>query len=74
MPEKRIAKPLVWLNNRKPPFMESEEKGVLTSEHIEYAVKQMSYTGLQLCAAGYLLCMSKLNLSPKEICRYMEEA
>lgn len=74
MSEKRIAKPLVWLNNRKPPFMESEEKGVLTSEHIEYAVKQMSYTGLQLCAAGYLLAMTKLKLSPAEISKYLEEA
>lgn len=71
MPE---CKPSVWLNGRKPEFMESMERDFLTGEYIRKAVASMSYQGLQLCAAGYLLAMTKLHIPPAEICRLMEEA
>lgn len=57
----------LWLNGRKPPYMESGEPGSLTQDHIAHAVNSMTYQGLQMCAAGYLLAMQKVGWSPREI-------
>lgn len=51
--------------------MDSEEKD-LNGEKVLYAVKNMSFLGLQNMACLGLLFMSKF-LSPAEICRFIEE-
>lgn len=61
----------IFKNGMKPPFMDSEERD-LNKEKVLYAVKNMSYVGLQNMACLGLLFMGKF-LSPAEICRYIEE-
>lgn len=60
----------IWKNNRKPPFMDSEEMD-LNPEKVEYAVRNMSYSGLQAMAVYGLLLLGKFK-SPAEICRDLE--
>lgn len=62
----------VWLNARKPPYMDGTESHALTEDHILHAVKSMSYEGLQLCAIGYLLVMNRMGLSPADISAGLE--
>lgn len=56
--------------DRKPPYMESEEID-LNPEKVEYAVRNMSYVGLQAFATYGLLMLGKIK-SPAEICRDLE--
>ena len=64
----------VWKPERKPSYMDSKEKDFLTGDYIKKAVMNLSYEGLQLCAAGYFLAMTKLHVSPAEICQLLEES
>lgn len=57
----------LWLNGRKPAYMDSVEKNSLTNDNVTQAVNSMTYQGLQMCAAGYLLAMQKVGWSPREI-------
>ena len=63
----------VFLNGKTPPFFESDVPD-LNEKKIQYAVNNMHYVGLQMCAAGYLLIMTKMGHSPKEIKQMLEEA
>lgn len=67
MPE---IKPVIW--KQKPEFMNKTER--LTAEEIEEAVKQLTTTGLELCAAGYFLSMTALRIAPAEISQLLEVA
>lgn len=60
----------IWKNGRKPPFMDSGEQD-LDAQKIHYAVRNMSYGGLQAMAAYGLLALARLK-SPAEICRDIE--
>lgn len=60
----------LFKNGRKPPYMESEEID-LNPEKVEFAVRNMSYVGLQAFAAYGLLMLGKFK-SPAEICRDLE--
>lgn len=57
----------LFKNGRKPPYMESEEID-LNPEKVEFAVRNMSFVGLQAFAAYGLLMLGKFK-SPAEICR-----
>ncbi len=57
----------IWKNGRKPPFMDSKEID-LNADKAFYAVKNLSYVGLQAMALYGLLILSKFK-SPEEICR-----
>lgn len=61
---------ILFKNGRKPPYMESEEID-LNPEKVEFAVRNMSYVGLQAFAAYGLLMLGKFK-SPAEICRDLE--
>lgn len=61
----------IWLNGKKPPFMDSEEKGDMNAEKILYAVSHMSYQGLQCMAVYGLLWAGKFE-SAAGICRDLE--
>lgn len=67
MPE---IKPEVW--KKKPEFMNKTEK--LTAEEIKEAVKQLTTTGLELCAAGYFLSMTAVGIAPREAAKLVEDA
>lgn len=60
----------LFKNGRKPPYMESEEID-LNPDKVEFAVRNMSYVGLQAFAAYGLLMLGKIK-SPAEICRDLE--
>ena len=62
----------LWLNGRKPPYMDSIEAESLTLDHITHAVNSMTHGALQMCAAGYLLAMQKLGWTPREISAALE--
>ena len=61
----------IFKNGRKPPFMDSEERD-LNAQKIFFAVKQMTYEGLQDMSIYGLLALAKFK-SPAEICRDIEE-
>lgn len=60
----------LFKNGKKPPYMDSEEKD-LNPDKVHYAVRNMSYSGLQAMAAYGLLLLGKF-MSPAEICRDLE--
>lgn len=62
----------LWLNGRKPAYMDSVEKNSLTHDNVAQAVNSMTYQGLQVCAAGYLMAMQRCGWSPKEIAEAVE--
>lgn len=61
---------ILFKNGRKPPYMESEEID-MNADKALFAVKNMSYVGLQAFAAYGLLMLGKIK-SPAEICRDLE--
>lgn len=65
MPE---IKPVIW--KQKPEFMNKTEK--LTAKEIKEAVKQLTTTGLELCAAGYFLSMTALRIAPADVAKLLE--
>ena len=60
----------IWLNGREKAFMYSENK--LTHGEVQQAVNSMTYQGLQLAAASFLLLCQKIGLSPKETMGVLE--
>ena len=60
----------IWLNGREKAFMYSENK--LTHDDVQQAVNSMTYQGLQLAAASFLLLCQKIGLSPKDMMEILE--
>ena len=60
----------IWLNGREKAFMYSENK--LTHDDVQQAVNSMTYQGLQLAAASFLLLCQKIGLSPKDTMEILE--
>ena len=60
----------IWLNGREKAFMYSENK--ITHDNVQQAVNSMTYQGLQLAAASFLLLCQKIGLSPKETMGVLE--
>lgn len=63
-------KPEIW--KQKPDFMSRAEQ--LTPEEMRTAAMQLSPVGLELCAAGFFLTMTKLNYTPEQIAKALEES
>ena len=60
----------IWLNGREKAFMYSENK--LTHDNVQQAVNSMTYQGLQLAVASFLLLCQKIGLSPIETMKMLE--
>lgn len=60
----------IFKNGRKPPFMESNEIDI-NADKVFFAVRNMSFVGLQAMAAYGLLMLGKFK-SPAEICSDLE--
>ncbi len=60
----------IWLNGREKAFMYSENK--LTHDNVQQAVNSMTYQGLQLAAASFLLLCQKIGLTPKDTMEILE--
>ena len=63
----------LFLNERRPPYMESTEYITLTLEQIRHAVLSMSYSGRTVAAAAAILLLNRQGLSPAEIIKALEE-
>ena len=60
----------IWKNGRKATFMYSENK--LRHDDVQQAVNSMTYQGLQLATASFLLLCQKIGLSPKDTMEILE--
>ncbi len=60
----------IWLNGRKKAFMYGKNK--LTPEQVRQAVNSMTYQGLQVATASFLLQCQKIGFSPKETMGILE--
>ena len=63
----------LFLNERRPPYMESTEYITLTLEQIRHAVLSMSFSGRTVAAAVAILLLNRQGLSPAEIIEALEE-
>ena len=63
----------LFLNERRPPYMESKEYITLTLEQIRHAVLSMSFSGGTVAAAAAILLLNRQGLSPAEIIKALEE-
>ena len=57
----------LFLNERRPPYMESTEHITLTLEQIRHAVLSMSFSGRTVAAAAAILLLNRQGLSPAQI-------
>nr|DAU27595.1 MAG TPA: hypothetical protein [Caudoviricetes sp.] len=62
----------VWLNGRKPPYMDSPAHD-MNADKALYAVKNMTRDGLQLSAAGCLLFRQRLGFPPADMTAAIED-
>lgn len=60
----------IWKNGRKATFMYGENK--LRHDDVQQAVNSMTFCGLQIAAASFLLMCQKLGLSPKDTMEILE--
>ena len=60
----------IWKNGRKPTFLYSKNK--LTHEDVQEAANSMTFCGLQIAAASFLLLCQKIGLSPIETMKMLE--
>ncbi len=63
----------IWLNGRKPPYMESCEPD-MNPDKARHAVRSMTYEGMQMAAAGYLLAMNAVGQTPAQMTAMLEDA
>lgn len=57
-------------NGRRTTYMYSEKQS--SHEDVQQAVNNMSFCGLQIAAASFLLLCQKIGLSPKETMEILE--
>lgn len=60
----------IWLNGREKAFMYGKNK--ITHEQVQQAVNSMTYQGLQVAAASFLLLCQSIGLSPKDTMGILE--
>lgn len=60
----------IWKNGRKATFMYSKRQ--ISHEEVQQAVNSMSFCGLQVAAASFLLLCQQIGLSPKETMEILE--
>lgn len=60
----------IWLNGREKAFMYSKNK--LKPGEVQEAVNSMTYQGLQVAAASFLVLCQKIGLTPKETMEILE--
>lgn len=63
----------LFLNQRRPPYMESTEYIKLTLDQIRHAVLSMTVAGRTYAAATAILLLNRQGLSPAEIIKTLEE-
>ncbi len=69
MPKSKIK----IFKGRKIPEVMNRTEGTLTNEEILEVIPAMTYEGLQLCAAGFLVASIKLKMTPAEVLAGLQE-
>lgn len=60
----------IWKNGRKATFMYGENK--LRHDDVQQAGNSMTFCGLQVAAASFLLLCQEIGLSPKDTMEILE--
>ena len=63
---------MVWLNGRKPPYMEAVDPVPLTKEQVAHAACCLSYEGARIAAAAFFMLANRQGLSPMDISKVIE--
>lgn len=64
---------MVFKNGKKPKWF-SPDVEKLDEQQICETVNNLSYCGLQICAAGFFLAMRAMKIKPKDILEVIESA
>lgn len=57
----------IFLNDRKPPYMEGDEYIKLSAGQIAHAVNSLNYAGKEAAATVALMILNRLGLTPAQI-------
>lgn len=62
----------IFLNGRKPPYMEGGEYIKLSAGQISHAVNSLNYTGKEAASAVAIMTLNLLGLTPAQITSLLE--
>ena len=57
----------IFLNGKKPPYMEGDEYIKLSAGQISHAVNSLNYAGKEAAATVALMILNHLGLTPAQI-------
>ena len=57
----------IFLNEKKPPYMEETEYIKLSAGQISHAVNSLNYAGKEAAATVALMILNRLGLTPAQI-------
>ena len=57
----------IFLNGKKPPYMEGDEYIKLSAGQISYAVSSLNYAGKEAAAVVAIMMLNRLGLTPAQI-------
>ena len=57
----------IFLNDRKPPYMEETEYIKLSAGQISHAVSSLNYAGKEAAAVVAIMMLNRLGLTPAQI-------
>ena len=62
----------IFLNGKKPPYMEGTEYIKLSAGQISYAVNSFNYAGKEAAAVVAIMTLNALGLTPAQITALLE--
>lgn len=62
----------IFLNGKKPPYMEGDEYIHLSAGQIAHAVNSLNYAGKEAAATVALMTLNRLGLTPAQIVTLLE--
>ena len=57
----------IFLNEKKPPYMEETEYIKLSAGQISHAVNSLNYAGKEVAATVAIMVLNRLGLAPAQI-------
>lgn len=57
----------IFLNDRKPPYIEGDEYIKLSAGQIAHAVNSLNYAGKEAAAVVAIMTLNELGLTPAQI-------
>lgn len=62
----------IFLNDKKPPYMEGTEYIKLSAGQIQHAVASLNYSGKEAAATVAIMTLNLLGLTPAQITALLE--